>query len=450
MYINREAMKNNILEFHQHILDRFRDELCNKMNQLFSNNSEFNHKDITLVLDSYIKKIYQTSPDIDDESIIYEPYLANYIYFLTAVNLYTEINTYGYTYPEFIFNTFKEYLWKNTYDLSFDEITSCKNSELSTILDTTNLYADTIRKRRYKNLSHNIFFENEKSSYNSEYSYGSKNGEPGKIYKPIRMEKRSEFEMITILTKLNKTQNTMKLQEAIDWFTFDRYEEIGIELSEQQLASLRKTYRDIDWHRPIIYDKFFTMHKFMYDYYNHFSEFKALDMSVLEKNLYFQGINAVIKTWKLYTNQSEGLIKVNEDFLIEMTNSVLSLPSLYLRLKHLNEIHNTIINQKRISITTLQKKASEVLASIHIKSSYTVDTMLQALELFIADCTSAQYNILLNSLVKLMDLYSDKFTLSTNEIPIDNETEAIYQKIYESLYPPYPPQQRAKRKPAHK
>jgi hypothetical protein len=143
MYINREAMKNNILVSHQHILDGFRDELFNKMNQLSSNNNEFNHKAITLLLDSYVKKIYQTSPDVD-ESIIYEPYLEIYVYFITAVNLYTEINTYGYSYPGFIFNTFKEYLWKNTFDLSFDHITSCNNGEFSTILDEANSYSETI------------------------------------------------------------------------------------------------------------------------------------------------------------------------------------------------------------------------------------------------------------------------------------------------------------------
>lgn len=449
MYINRKAMKDNILESHQHILDRFRDELYNEVDQLSSNNREFNHKAITLLLDSYIKKIYQISPDVA-ESVLYEPYLANYIYFLTTVNLYTEINTYGYTYPEFVFDTFKEYLWKNTFDLSFDQVTSSNNSEFSIILDEANSYGNTINKRRNKNLSDNTFYKIEKSSYKREYSYGSKTGKPGTVYHPIRLEKRSEFEMITILTKLNQTQNTAKLQEAIDWFTFNRYEEIGIEISELQLAELRKTYHNIDWHKPISYNKFVTLHRFMYDYYYHFSDFKALDMYALEKKLCFQGINAIIKTWKLYTSQIADNVSVNEDFLIEMANSVLTLPSFYLRLKHLHEMHNSMVSQKHIGITTLQKRAADAIISINLKSSYTIDTILQALELFTSSCTTDQYDILLNPLAKLIDIYSDKFTLSTNEIPIDRDTEAIFQKLYRSLYPPYPPQQRAKRKPGYK
>ena len=97
MYINREAMKDNIFEVHQHVLDELRDELLSKMKQLSSDNNEFNHKNITFVLDFYIKKIYKICPYIN-KSVMYEPYLENYIKFITVVILYTELNTYGYTY----------------------------------------------------------------------------------------------------------------------------------------------------------------------------------------------------------------------------------------------------------------------------------------------------------------------------------------------------------------
>lgn len=264
------------------------------------------------------------------------------------------------------------------------------------------------------------------------------------------MEKRFEFEMITILTILNQTQNTMKLQAAIDGFTFNRYESIGIELSKQQLSSIRETYRKIDWRKPITYNEFFTMHKFMYDYYNNFSDFKALDMHALEKRFCFQSINAIIKTWRFYASLGEEVVNVTDDFMIETTKIVLSLPSFSLRLKHLQELNKTMINQKRISIASLQKRTSDLLFCISMKASYTIDTVLQVLESPKTDCSSAQYDILLNSLKKLIDIYSDKFTISTNEIPIDNMTETIFQKIYKNLYPPRPPQKRAKRKPDHK
>lgn len=449
MYINREVMKDNTFEAHQHILDGFRDELLSMMKKLSKDNNEFNYKNLILILDSYIKTIYQVSPYIG-ESVMYEPYLMNYIFFSTVVGLYTTLNTYGYTYPEFIFNTFKEYLWEGTSDLNFDQIDSPTiNSKFPMMVDEVDSYGNIVNKRRNKNLSYNRFYMNEKSSYKHNYSYGSKNGEPGKTYKPLRLEKKSEFEMITILTKLNVTENTKRLQNAIDGFTLNRYESIGIELSKQQLDSYRETYRNILWHNPITYNDFLTMHQFMYDYYNHFSEFKALNMHTLEKRLCFQGINAAIKTWKLYAQQSEGKVEVTDDFLIELT-SVLSLPSLYLRLKHLQEMHNTMVYQKNISIATLQKRVSDVLFCISLKLSYTIDTILQALELFIANCTSAEYDILLNSLTKLMDTYSYKYTRPTNDIPIDDETEAIFQTIYRNLYPPRPPQQRSKRKPDHK
>lgn len=441
MYIDREKIVANISKEDWHAVSAYGDKVYNEIIKLFLSEDLPDISTVMLTIDSCIKDIYSQFPN-KKVDLLFEPALQKCVSFMTFVSLFRAKNRDGFTYPEFIFNTFKEYLWEDISNINIKSIKTSPNTLITYKYEEIYRYSEILRKRRNKNLSTNSFSVNQRKNYKKLLSYGSTKGHPGMVYNPIRIEKKSEFELISILTFYSKKEDS-RIQDAVDLLAFDRMQTSSLNLDDDLLKEVRSIFYNVHKHKPVSYSNYNLLHTFLYEFFNNNSDYKWLDIYALEKRMCFQGICEIIKTWDLYKNK----YNISEEWLIDMAATVLSFPTYGLRIKQLTVANNLLMAKGELSIKELKNIALSINESKNIILSYTLEIFQQAWsKLEDVGLDQSKLNILLKALSLLIDSYADKFDFDLNQNLDSPEYEEIFHKIYNRIYPPFPKQIRTKRK----
>lgn len=440
MNINGDKIEKNLSEDDLNRITSISIKACFIINKLSLLDENSDVKILADLLDSTIESGFKGFLRREEDKP-FNLYIKNYVKFRTFVTIYHEKNKKGFTYPGIIFNMFKNYIWTDRNVLYFDDVKESYEKDQITKI------GGFVRKRRYRNLNYNVIAINKRAQYKNNYAFGSEKGKPGKKNNPVRSEKVTEFELMTILAHSSKTKKELEdnahYSTYLNSFIIDKCK--GNESDNEILktvSEMRRIYNCIEWHKNITLSEYMSLHKFMYEYFMKNSDYKWLDIYCLNKRMYFQGMYPIIDTWF----RLKSLLNLSNDWLLEMTVSVLNLPSTGLRICYLNRIWSKLSNKKMIDLGSIQKEIELINKSIQSMCFYTTEILQQVWDrLESKGLDENQKEKLLKALKYLINNCAENYDLLDNGSEDTSDKNEVFQIIYKRLYPPFEKQVRKKR-----